>query len=310
MTMSTCTTSTTGKCSCRKKTLFVLIALGVIAAGVAIARGEPNTRSRSKQSSIALGGYCPVCIIEMKKWVRGNPLQQVTYDGKTYRFPGEKQKQMFLANPTKYVPALGGDCTVCYAKAGKRVSGNIRHVVFYGKRLFLFPGAAEKKEFLSNPKKYANVDLALNGNCAVCKADVNKDVPGKPEFTGIHQGLRYQFPSDKQRKMFLANTAKYTVKPAVHKQAKHAAAKPITVKGKSGCAGCDYGVHPIGAPKMLGLAVNAPDGKVYVIEDAHELYPKVYEKRFDELPLQVSGKVLKRNGKFTWIQPSELKVLQ
>ncbi len=308
--MSTCSTCITGHRGSLKKSLIVLFALAALAAGVAIARGEPNaSTSKSKQSSLALGGYCPVCVIEMKKWVRGNPEHQVTYDGKTYRFPGEKQKQTFLANPNKYVPALGGDCTVCYAKTGKRVPGNIRHAVFHDKRLFLFPGANEKKEFLANPKKYANVDLALNGDCAVCKADANKDVPGKPEFTAIHQGLRYQFPSDKQRNMFLANPAKYAVKPLVPKQLANAAAKLITVQGKSGCAGCDHGVHPIGAGKTLGLAVNAPDGKVYVVEDAHELYPNVYEKRFDELSLQVSGKVLKHDGKFTWIQPSELKVL-
>ncbi len=46
----------------------------------------------------------------------------------------------------------------------------------------------------------------------------------------------------------------------------------------------------------LGLAVNTNDGEVYVIEDAHELYPKVYEKRYDGLSIQISGKVLKRKG--------------
>ena len=64
--------------------------------------------------------------------------------------------------------------------------------------------------------------------------------------------------------------------------------------GKSGCAGCDHGVSPIGAPDELGLAVNAADGKVYVVENAHKLFPKVYEERFAGLPLEVSGKVLKR----------------
>ena len=112
--MSTCSTCITGHQGSLKKSLIVLIALATLAVGVAIARGESNaSTSKSKQSSLALGGYCPVCVIEMKKWVRGNPEHQVTYAGKTYRFPGEKQKQTFLANPTKYVPALGGDCTVC-----------------------------------------------------------------------------------------------------------------------------------------------------------------------------------------------------
>ncbi len=138
-----------------------------------------------------------------------------------------------------------------------------------------------------------------------------KDVPGKPEFTAIHQGLRYQFVSDKERQVFLANPAKFAAaatskEPASAKIASNAI---VTVKGKSACAGCEHGVAPIGAPDELGLAVNAPDGRVYVVEDAHKLYPDVYEKRYDGLPLQVSGTVLKTDGQITWIKPKSLKVV-
>ena len=50
-------------------------------------------------------------------------------------------------------------------------------------------------------------------------------------------------------------------------------------------------------------------GKVYVVEDAHRLYPNVYEKRYDGLPLQVSGIVLKTKGEITWIKPKAIEVL-
>lgn len=288
-------------------TTFAMLATGDVSA-------DAQTKSKlsdKEEQSVALEGYCPVCIIQMKKWVRGSSEHQVAYDGKTYYFPGEKPKQMFLADPAKYVPALGGDCTVCFAKMGKRVPGNIRHATIHRNRLFLFPGDAQKEEFLSNPKAYADVDLALDGKCAVCLTEMKKEVPGKPEVTAIHQGLRYQFPADKQRKMFLAKPAKYAVKPTGGKQTSNskAATNLVTVTGRSGCAGCDHGVVPIGAKDTLGLAVNTPDGKVYVVEDAHKLYPDVYQKRFGGLQLQVTGKVLKRNGKIAWIQPSRLKVL-
>ncbi len=263
----------------------------------------------AKAKSLGLDGYCPVCLIKAKQWVRGKPDHQATYDGKTYYFPSENEKRMFKADPAKYVPAFGGDCTVCYAKAGKRVSGNIRHGALYKGRVFLFPSDREKKEFLSNPGKYADVDLALDGRCVVCRVMAGKDVPGKPEFTAIHQGLRYQFVSDKERQVFLANPAKFAAaatskEPASAKIASNAI---VTVKGKSACAGCEHGVAPIGAPDELGLAVNAPDGRVYVVEDAHKLYPDVYEKRYDGLPLQVSGTVLKTDGQITWIKPKALK---
>ncbi len=121
----------------------------------------------AKAESLGLEGYCPVCLIKAKKWVRGKPDHQVTYDGKTYYFPSENEKRMFEANAAKYVPALGGDCTVCYANAGKRIPGNIRHGVFHNGRLFLFPSDREKKEFRAHPQRYTNVDLALDGKCAV-----------------------------------------------------------------------------------------------------------------------------------------------
>lgn len=66
---------------------------------------------------------------------------------------------------------------------------------------------------------------------------------------------------------------------------------------------------PIDAPDQLGLAVKAKDGTVYVVENAHKLYPQVYENRFEGLPLAVTGKVIKRDGKITWIQPTTLKVV-
>ncbi len=262
----------------------------------------------SRVKNLGLEGYCPVCLIEARKWVRGKPDYQITYDGKAYQFPSESEKQRFEADPAKYVPALGGDCTVCYAKAGKRIPGNIRHGTIYKNRAFFFTSDREKEEFLSDPSRYADVDLALNGGCAVCRVMAGKDVPGKPEFTAIHRGLRYQFVSDKERRVFLAQPEKFVGSTTSDEQAP-ASNSVVTVKGKSACAGCEHGVAPIGAPDELGLAVNSPDGRVYVIEDAHKMYPNIYERRYDGLPLQFSGTVLKDNGVITWIKPQALEIL-
>ena len=291
--------------------LVAILSVVALIASNGNVSAQSTKRTRTTKVGLALEGYCPVCVIEMKKWVRGKPKYQTTYDGKTYYFPSEKQKKMFLSSPAKYVPALGGDCTVCLAKMGKRVAGNIYNASLHEQRLFLFPSDAQKKEFQAHPSQYADIDLALGGKCSVCQVEMKKDVPGKQEIAVVHQGLRYLFPAEKQRKMFLANPKKYAVKQATNKQAssKTARTQLVTVKGKSGCAGCDHGVVPIGSPDELGLAVNAKDGTVYVIEDAHKLYPKVYQARFEEVSIAVTGKVLKRAGKITWIQPTDLKVV-
>jgi YHS domain-containing protein len=66
--------------------------------------------------------------------------------------------------------------------------------------------------FLKNPDKYADIDLAAQGKCTVCQVEMNQTVPGKPEFTVVHKGRRYQFPGQEQLNMFVANPAKYEIK--------------------------------------------------------------------------------------------------
>ena len=168
--------------------------------------------SSSTQASVALSGYCPVCVLEMKKWIKGDSRFSVVQDGKTYLFPGEEQRQMFLKNPDKYTPALGGKCTVCQVEMGKTMDGSVQFAALHGGRLFLFPGDEQKQMFLENPSKYANIDLAAAGKCTVCRVEMQKEVEGKSEFAVIHDGFRYWFPGPDQQKMFVANPSKYVVR--------------------------------------------------------------------------------------------------
>ena len=39
----------------------------------------------------------------------------------------------------------------------------------------------------------------------MCQVEFKKDAPGKPEIAAVHQCLRYLFPAEQQREMFLAN---------------------------------------------------------------------------------------------------------
>ncbi len=168
-----------------------------------------STAKPRMAANTALGGYCPVCIIDVKKWVKGDPRFRSVYDGKSYYFPAAEYKKKFDANPVKYVPALGGDCVVCLKDLGKRVPGSIQYASYLGGRLFLFPNAQVKQKFMKNAQAYLNVDLAFDGRCTVCKVEMNKDVAGKADFAVMKNGMRYLFPGEKQMKMFIANPKKY-----------------------------------------------------------------------------------------------------
>ena len=162
-------------------------------------------------AALGLDGYCPVCVVVGKGWVKGDPNIQTTYDGKTYYFPSAEVKQMYDTNPVKYTPALGVDCTVCLKMLGKRVPGSVQFSSMYKDRLYLFPDDEVRTKFSNAPEDFANFDLASNGDCTVCTVELQKQVAGSPDFVTMHKGMRYQFPAAEQMKMFVANPAKYEV---------------------------------------------------------------------------------------------------
>lgn len=176
------------------------------------AANQPRQGSSHRgENAVPLGlhGYCPVCVLDMKKWVKGDPNFQSFFDGHVYLFPGPEQKKKFDSNSTRYAPVLGGDCIVAYAKTGKRVPGSVENAAMMGGRLYLFSSKQAKQEFLDNHENFVDADLALGGNCVVCRVEMGKDMAGAPDHEVTYHGLRYRFPSEDQLKMFLANPDKY-----------------------------------------------------------------------------------------------------
>ena len=195
----------------------------------------------------ALGGNCPVCMVEMSKVVPGSGKHAVTFDRQVYYFPSEKEKGMFAANPAKYAPALGGDCVVCRVNMGVRMPGKAEFAAVYDKRAYLFPSAKEQDAFKADPKKYATADLGLEGNCPVCAVKAQKWMAGKPEIVSVYDGIRYYFPSAVEKKAFDADPAKFA--PALD----------------GDCVVClkDAGKRVAGSPKFSATH----DGRLYLFPD-------------------------------------------
>lgn len=51
---------------------------------------------------LALGGKCPVCLVDSQKEVPGKAELTVHHGGLRYLFPTAAQKEKFLADPGKY----------------------------------------------------------------------------------------------------------------------------------------------------------------------------------------------------------------
>ena len=280
-----------------------------------IKRQTSGSDKRMMTTRVGLEGYCPVCIIDARKWEKGNPSIRSTFDGVTYYFPSTALKTKFDRTPERYVPALNGDCIVCLEKAGKRVAGSIYHAALHNQRLYLFPSAKEKQAFSAGPEAFEKSDLGANGECIVCLAKMNKHVAGSDKHTVHHNGLRYLFPSAREADMFRRNPTEFLSavmkdmgkKDMIRTGLPQASGQTVTVSGRSSCAACEHGVTPLGAPDELGLAIVGADGRVTVVEDAHRTHPQIYKNRFQELSLVAQGEVVRQEGNVTWLKASTLQ---
>lgn len=180
-----------------------------------VTQGGSGSVGSAAQLKPAMGGYCPVCLAGGKGWVAGSPQFQAVYDGKLYRFPKAEPLAAFQADPSKYVPALGGDDLVEYARSGKRIAGKLALGANYLGRVYFFASEANKAAFQASPTQYANADLAAGGSCVVCRVDMRRDMPGTAEHVSVHNGLRYQFAGPQQQQVFQSQPQRYAVTPPV-----------------------------------------------------------------------------------------------
>lgn len=174
------------------------------------AHAQPNRRYE-------VNGYDLTQLIDGRRLVKGTSRFAVRYDRRTYHFASRQSKQQFLKDPARYVPALGGDCVVCFADSGDRVAGSHQHALLHNQRLYLFPSERTKQRFAANPSLYENVDLAARGRSVVWLVNHRRDVAGQRRWTAIVNGLRYQFTSEAERREFFRNRVRY-VQLAMHPQ--------------------------------------------------------------------------------------------
>lgn len=298
-----------------------------------IFRSDPKKYERADSPFVT---YCPVSLLDQRRLIQNRANYESRYDGLRYLFPSAILKARFDANPAKYAPALSGHCVVNYQDGKSIARGKMQHGVFYNGRSFLLSNAEARAKFMQNPSRYALADLANEGNCVVSAKESRAQRAGSQIYQSVYHGLLYRFPGSRQRQMFNENPQQYALfSPLeVPKEKANNSTKPlplidlgkatpekvetpkrviptgmITIEGQTACAGCDYGKRPITKPDNLGLAVVAKD-VVYILDGAKQLYPKIYENRFEELQVKVQGKVKRQDGKFIWLELRSLAEIQ
>lgn len=76
---------------------------------IGAARG--NLVNVSGASGIGLDGFDPVSFFQSGSPLNGSPMIRAAHAGATYLFATEENKEIFLADPDRYVPQYGGFCS-------------------------------------------------------------------------------------------------------------------------------------------------------------------------------------------------------
>lgn len=110
---------------------------------------ERNTDKHNLDKGLAVSGYDPVAYFREggAKAKKGSKSRTLEFDGATYRFSSEHNRDRFRENPTRYEPAHGGWCSYAAAK-GSYAEIDPQKFLIEDDRLLLFYNG-----FLNDTKK-------------------------------------------------------------------------------------------------------------------------------------------------------------
>ncbi|MGG9960641.1 YHS domain-containing (seleno)protein [Ferruginibacter sp. SUN106] len=114
-----------------------------------------NKKHFNLDDGIAIKGYDPVAYFIANKAVKGSKDLAVYHQGATYYFSSAGNKELFKANPSKYLPEYGGWCAYAMGAKGEKVSIDPETYKIVGGKLYLF-----YNKFFNNTLKDWNKDEA------------------------------------------------------------------------------------------------------------------------------------------------------
>jgi YHS domain-containing protein len=90
------------------------------------------------KAGVILQGYDAVSYFGPAKPQKGDPKIATQFNGATYLFANDADKQQFLKDPKKYVPQFGGWCAYAVADSKSKVDVDPKSFVIQDGRLLLF----------------------------------------------------------------------------------------------------------------------------------------------------------------------------
>jgi YHS domain-containing protein len=116
---------------------IVLICIG--STGL-IAQDATNLRQKqfNLEKNLAIQGYDPVAYFLQSKAVKGSKDISIYYQGVTYYFSSQANKEAFKKSPDQYEPQYGGWCAYAMGAKGEKVEVDPKTFKIVAGKLYLF----------------------------------------------------------------------------------------------------------------------------------------------------------------------------
>lgn len=135
------------------RTYLLVLLIGIAPIAAVHASEEFN----ANEDGIVIEGYDPVAYFLDRKAIKGKSSISATFEGGTYLFANNQNRQTFLASPSAYVPAYGGWCSYG-VRVGKKFKIDPNAWKIVGNRLFLQLDQGTQKVWLKDQTK--NIEIA------------------------------------------------------------------------------------------------------------------------------------------------------
>ena len=135
-----------------KKSILILFV--VLSSTISFAQTvTKRTTAFNLENKVALQGDDPVAYFTQKKAVKGKSALATTYEGVTYYFSTQANKDTFLKTPTSYEPQYGGWCAYAMGSSGEKVEIDPSTFKIVDGKLYVFYNA-----YFNNTLKSWNKD--------------------------------------------------------------------------------------------------------------------------------------------------------
>ncbi|MEM8609356.1 MAG: DUF1223 domain-containing protein [Myxococcota bacterium] len=122
---------------------------------------EPLPKSeRVPLSQVALGGHCPVAIVETEQLVKGSANLQYRYQGNVYQVMSKSAGAKFASQPARYVPPFSTFDPVVFSESQQRTTGSLNVFTLHQGKPWFFLNTDNKNKFLLRPDPYVQNALA------------------------------------------------------------------------------------------------------------------------------------------------------